>query len=145
MKINNKLKGNINNVFGSNQINSVEKKKKAFLEELKGANKNRIIGRLDDLLDQIDQQGERLSNNRTFKELIRYKKLIQSFMEEAIDKMYNLKEDYSPMQGKIHTVVKSVDSSLEELTEVVMDKEVDRLEILEELDEIRGLLVDLYR
>ena len=37
------------------------------------------------LISDIEQQGKRVSTSRTFKDLARFKKLINSFVEEAID------------------------------------------------------------
>ncbi len=146
MKVDNKSKNDLNMLITSKRkVSKSSRRESSFLEELKGAHGEKIKKQLDQLLELIDEQGERLSKKRTFKELIKYKKMIKGFVKEAVSKMYQVKEDYSPLQGKIYTVIKSVDKSLEDLTKMVVDKEEDRLNILGQLDEIRGLLIDLYR
>ncbi|TDX51307.1 YaaR family protein [Orenia marismortui] len=146
MKIENKLKNNLNTVRASNKkLLKVNGSKSNFLEELEKVHGQQIKGRLDELLDLIDEQGDRLSKHRTFKELVRYKKMIRKFIGEATEKMYNVEENYSPIQGKIHTIVKSVDNSLEDLTKMILKDQTDQLDILAKLDEVRGMLLDLYR
>ncbi|OCL25793.1 hypothetical protein U472_15855 [Orenia metallireducens] len=146
MKIDNKLKSNVNTARASgSKMTRIDGRKTDFLEELTKMHGVQIKGKLDELLEMIDQQGDRLNKHRTFRELIRYKKMVKQFVKEAIGQMYNVQEDYSPMQGKIHTIVKSVDESLEDLTKMILDKQASQLDILGKLDEVRGMLVDLYR
>ncbi|GAB6138928.1 YaaR family protein [Halanaerobaculum tunisiense] len=147
MKIqNSKAKSQFNKSIGSNQqINQVKGKNITFLEELKQVHGTEAKAKLDELLGLIDKQGEKLAEHRTFKELVKYKKMVQNFVNEAVEKMYQVKEDYSPTQGKVQTIVKSVDGSLEELTNLIVDNQSAQLDILDQLDEVRGLLIDLYR
>jgi len=146
MKIDNKLKSNVNTARASgSQVTKINGKKTDFLEELTKVHGVQIKGKLDELLEMIDQQGDRLNKHRTFRELIRYKKMVKQFVKETVGQMYNVQEDYSPMQGKIHTIVKSVDESLEDLTKMILDEQASQLDILGKLDEVRGMLVDLYR
>ena len=146
MKIENKLKRNVKPPLTKrNNVSNSNAQKTSFLEELQQVHGKQIKAKLDKLLDLIDQQGEKLGQQRTFKELIKYKKMVKQFIEEAIEKMYHVQEDYSPTQGKIHTIVKSVDSSLEELTKMIVNNHSAQLDILDQLDEVRGLLIDMYR
>lgn len=146
MKIENKTEGKVQSkLVSQSELNKVESEKTGFLEELKQVHGEKIKAELDDLLGMIDEQGERLAKHRTFKELIKYKKMVKKFVNEAVEKMYQLKEEYSPSQGKIQTLVKSVDSSLEELTDMILDNQSAQIDILDQIDEVRGLLIDLYR
>ena len=146
MKIKNtKSKSNLSSrVATNNKLDKVKGKNITFLEELKEVHGEQVKAKLDELLDMIDDQGQRLAEHRTFKELVKYKKMVKNFINEAVEKMYQLEENYSPMQGKVQTIVKSVDTSLEDLTEMIVDKQSAQLDILAQLDEVRGLLIDLY-
>jgi hypothetical protein len=95
----------------------------------------------------IDEQGEKLSKKRTFEELVKYKNMIQEFIKEAVEQMYKVKEEYSSYGSgnhKVYTIIEKVDENLEELTELVLSKQSTQLEILDRLDEVRGMLVDIY-
>ncbi len=145
MKIENKLKRNLNlPISKSKDSSKIKVKKDTFLEELKRIHGQQTTSKLDELLELIDEQGEKLSKHRTFDELVRYKKMIGNFIEEAVNKMYHLNEDYSAVKGKLYSLVETVDESLEDLTEIVLSEQESQIEILDKLDEIRGLLIDLY-
>ena len=118
---------------------------KSFLNELKKVHGEKIKAKLDDLLKMIDQQGDKLKEHRTFNELLKYKNMVKNFVEEAVGKMYQVKDDYSPTQGKVQSIVTSIDSSLEDLTEMIVENQEKELDILAKLDEVRGMLIDLYR
>ncbi|KXS45829.1 MULTISPECIES: YaaR family protein [unclassified Candidatus Frackibacter] len=150
MKIQNKLKQDLNQILSKSNIkssDSVKSKKSDFLDTLQEVHGREIKAKLDELLGLIDEQGERLSKKRTFKELVRYKKMVQKFVKEAVEKMYKVKEEYSSYGSgnhKVYTLVEKVDESLEELTRLVLDKQATQMEILDRLDEVRGMLVDIY-
>lgn len=126
---------------------SIESNKSDFLDTLQEIHSQEVKAKLDELLGLIDEQGKKLSQNRTFEELVKYKKMVQKFIKEAVEKMYQTKEEYSSSGSgnhKVYTLVEKVDETLEELTELVLDKQATQLEILDRLDEVRGMLVDLY-
>ncbi|SJZ75960.1 YaaR family protein [Selenihalanaerobacter shriftii] len=150
MKIQNKLKQDLNQILAKSETRASEKvegRKSEFLDTLQEINDKKIKAKLDELLTLIDEQGETLSKKRTYKELIRYKKMVQKFVKEAVEQMYKVKEEYSSYGSgnhKVYTLVDKVDKSLEELTELILNKQATQLEILDRLDEVRGMLVDIY-
>ena len=146
IKVDNKPQNKVNTkVSGSEKTTKSEEVEKSFLDELKQVHGEKIKAKLDDLLTMIDQQGDKLAKHRTFSELLKYKNMVKNFVEEAVEKMYQVKEDYSPTQGKVQSLVKSIDSSLEDLTEMIVEDQKPQLDILDKLDEVRGMLIDLYR
>lgn len=98
------------------------------------------------LLDQIDQQGERLSKTADIKELRRYKKLISDFLYEAVKYSHKFhKEGMLDGRGryKVYAMIHKVDEQLDYLTQEVLMEEKDNVNILQRLDDIRGLLLDI--
>lgn len=150
MKIQNDLKKDLNQLLNKSKLQTSESVKNSdnkFLDTLQEVHDANIKEKLDELLGQIDKQGDKLSQKRTFKELVRYKKMVQQFVKEAVEKMYKVKEEFSTYGSgnhKVYNLVEKVDESLEELTELVLDKQSTQLEILDRLDEVRGMLVDIY-
>lgn len=150
MKIQNDLKKNLNQILNQSESQaseSVKSNENNFLDTLQEVHDANIKEKLDKLLGQIDEQGDKLSHKRTFKELVRYKKMVQQFVKEAVGKMYNVKEEFSTYGSgnhKVYNLVEKVDESLEELTELVLNKQSTQLEILDRIDEVRGMLVDIY-
>ncbi|EFW29001.1 YaaR family protein [Selenomonas artemidis] len=102
---------------------------------------------MDRLLEQIDEQGARLSKTPTFDELRSYRALIQSFIGEAIGSMYELRTQAGwdrLGRQKVYTSVRKIDKKLEELTEKIRLGQANQLDIIASHDAIRGMLVDLY-
>ncbi len=74
--------------------------------------------------------------------------LIQQFMGIIVKCSYDVQQKIgkkSLIEDKIYSIVSKIDSSLEELSESVLNKQVDNIKLLNKLDEIRGLLIDLYK
>ena len=102
---------------------------------------------LEELLGKIEQQGKKLGQTPTFSELKAYRDLVKKFMAEAVGQMYDVDAgagwDRRGRQ-KSYTLVKTIDATLEALTEDVRQGQERQLAILEKMDSIRGMLVDLY-
>ena len=102
---------------------------------------------MDRLLEQIDEQGARLSKSPTFDELRSYRSLIQNFIGEAVGTMYELRTQAGwdrLGRQKVYTSVRKIDKKLEEMAEKIRLGQADQLDIIASHDAIRGLLVDLY-
>ncbi|KGG80887.1 hypothetical protein Y919_03845 [Caloranaerobacter azorensis H53214] len=139
---NGKAFNKINEVSNRVDVNKV--KFSQSLKIIEGLNKKE---RLDLLLKQIDNQAERLSKKIDISELIVYKKLVSQFMKEALESMVKFsKNSFLDRRGRhrIYAIIKKVDKELEKLTEDVLKKEKDNLNILRRLDDIRGLILDIY-
>lgn len=102
---------------------------------------------LQELLNEVDDKGRDLVENRTVESLFAYKNLVKSFIEEAVD--YGLKVAEKRGYGragrnKILRSVDSIDEKLLQLTDLVLQKETKHINILGKVGEIKGLLVNLY-
>lgn len=102
---------------------------------------------LEELLKKIDEQGARLSATPTYDELVAYRSLVQTFVSEAVDRMYYLHTDAGwdrLGRQKVFTTVRNVDRELETLAEKIRLGQTNQLDIVASQDAIRGMLVDLY-
>jgi len=125
----------------------VEGNQAVFGEQLFRVRGDIIKEKLENLLRDIAAQGQKLTENLNIKDLKRYKELVRSFMHEAVDKMYRLKEEAGwDRRGrhKIYMMVNTVDKELENLTALMVEEQKDKVAILAKIDEIRGLLLDIY-
>lgn len=105
------------------------------------------MGQLDKLLKKIDEQGARLSRTPTYDELKSYRTLIQNFVGEAVNRMYDMhsQSGWDRMgRQKVYTTVRKIDKKLEDMAEKIRLGQADSLSIVASHDAIRGLLVDLY-
>jgi uncharacterized protein len=99
------------------------------------------------ILQEVDQQGQRLSENPTFTELRKYKDLVKRFMGEVTKNGVGLyqTESWDPYGGnKTLKTIQVLDSKLMELTDHVLNQQNTGLSILDRIGEIKGLLINLY-
>ncbi|WP_251554547.1 YaaR family protein [Neobacillus muris] len=119
----------------------------SFQGIMKSYSKELTQDRLTQLLQDIDQQGQNLSENPTFHQLKKYKDLVKQFMGEVSKQGTGLyqTETWNYMGG--HQSLKTVrvlDQKLIELTSHVLSEQSSGLSILERIGEIKGLLINLY-
>ncbi|MBS7683858.1 YaaR family protein, partial [Vibrio cholerae] len=79
--------------------------------------------------------------------LRRYKKMVKDFMDEAVNNALKLEEQSGfnrRGRTKVYKIVKEVDKKLVELTNTLLDKEKNGLDILQSVGEIQGLLINIY-
>lgn len=103
--------------------------------------------KMNQLLQEIEQQGIKLSESRTVEHLRQYKKLIKQFLQHAVQNGLELSEDCgfnSRGSLKIYRLVKEVDQKLIELTNEILDKEKEGLRTLQLIGEIKGMLINIY-
>ena len=105
---------------------------------------------LDEALKQMAQdiikQGERLTEKVDIAELRAYKKMISEFLDEAVRGFAKFsKESHMDRRGRhrIYSIIKKVNSNLEELTQEILKSEKDHLKILARVEDIRGLILDI--
>ncbi len=118
-----------------------------FSEALQNSDSKRRSEICATLLEQIDAQSEELKKGITPAGVKRYRKLVQNFMKEALQQSYSLdQESRWDRSGnrKVFVTVKKINESLEKLTDALLNKEKKHIDLVAKLDEIRGLLLDLY-
>ena len=71
--------------------------------------------------------------------------MIKEYLESILKFMYNTKKDISFWQTQYFITVDTIDAKLEELTTALLKDETDNLNMAASIDEIQGLIVDIYR
>lgn len=98
-------------------------------------------------LEEIDDYAKRLRRNPIMENLLRYKGKVRALLRFLVKQSYVVQESifYDPHgRRRLLMLVKTIDEKLEELTRGFLSEQDDHLELLGRLDEIRGLLLDLY-
>ncbi|MVP02157.1 MULTISPECIES: YaaR family protein [Paenibacillus] len=101
---------------------------------------------LNRLLQQIGLQGDRLSRSMTLRELRQYKLLIKQFLEETARQGVTLRDTRGwDRRGrtKRYKLLEEADSTLLAMADELLETEQGRLEILQRIGEIRGMLIHL--
>lgn len=102
---------------------------------------------LNRLMEKLTQQGDKVARFRSFKDLSKFKGLVKQFVKEAVQYGLDLKQTRNfSMNGQNRklTIVDTIDEKLVELTDSVFDQEKKSIDILGQIGEIKGLLVNLY-
>lgn len=119
----------------------------SFVEKLKSVASAERKKHLDQLLASLDQQAKIFIEKPIYENLLTYKELVQAFMKEAVNKSYEVKECLgrrSLEKQKVYYIVEKVNKDLEYLTEKILLNHSETINLVGKMDEIRGLLLDLY-
>lgn len=114
------------------------------LIKIEGANQEEIIR---NLADAIFEQGEKLGKKVDIRELKKYKQLISAFLEEAVGASCKFSKDsFLDRRGRyrVYATIKKINDEVAELTKEVLSSEKDNIKILQKLDDIRGLIMDIF-
>ncbi|MDD4569764.1 MAG: YaaR family protein [Tepidanaerobacteraceae bacterium] len=102
---------------------------------------------IDQELETIHEIGRRLSQSMSLADLKDYRQRIAKFLKMCISRGLCFKEENFPARygrSKILSIVKTVNQKLLALAEVMLSENRDPLKAMALVDEIRGLLLDLY-
>ncbi|WP_431732484.1 YaaR family protein [Clostridium pasteurianum] len=119
--------------------------KKDFSKSFNFAQQQKSEQELRDLQDEIKKKGNRLIITKCYGDVRAYKNLIQEYLQSVLDHMYSVKKDISFWQTQYYITVETIDAKLEELTQQLLQEEKEKIQIAGTVDEIAGLIVDLYK
>lgn len=105
-----------------------------------------VQARVSALVNEIFEQGKKISKKTDIRDMRRYRELIKSFLNEVVYRSHQFsRENFLDRRGRhrVYGIVKLIDQNLDELAEELLKEEKDNLLILNKVDEIRGLLLDI--
>jgi hypothetical protein len=138
----------ISRINSKRSISREEKKvdlKKDFSQSFNQARERKSEQQLKKMVEDIKKKGNRLVITKCYADVRAYKRLIKEYLESILQHMYDLKKDISFWQTQYFITVDTIDIKLEELTELLLQDEKENLSIAATIDEIQGLIVDIYR
>lgn len=133
----------INNLVSSTK----SPEKSSFQKKLESVNEENVRERLDTLMDYVDQYGEKLKETMDKEDLQAYKKQVKEFLKIIQKEFARTKQSFSwDNQGNLKTymIIEKINNQMEKLQEEFIQDQADVLEVVRRIDEIRGLLLDLY-
>ena len=102
---------------------------------------------LQSFLDRLKTQGTKLSETLSLRDLKDFRDIVKAFLRSTFGQSRKMQDESSwDSQGrpKIMARVAKIDHALDELGKQLLDQQAKPLEILTKIDEIRGLIVDLF-
>ena len=138
----------IKRVGGSKPISTDTKKiegKRDFSQSFSFARERRSEEQLKEMLDNIKKKGNRLVISKCYSDVKAYKNMIKEYLQAVLRNMYNIKKDISFWQTQYFITVDTIDEKQEELTQMLLNGETDNIKVAASIDEISGLVVDIYK
>lgn len=97
-------------------------------------------------LEEIREQGERMVKRADIRELQKYRSMVSKMLEDVVSGAYSFqKSGWFDARGRhrMFAIIKKVNGRLDELAQQMISDQKDNLQLLDAVDDIRGLLVDL--
>lgn len=119
--------------------------KKDFSQSFSQQRHKKSEEQLNKMVDDIKKRGSKLITTKTYVDVVMYKKMIKEYLESILKFMYETKKDISFWQTQYFITIDTIDLKLEELTQSLLSDEKDNINIASTIDEIQGMIVDIYR
>ena len=129
-------------------INTIEnkgiKQKSSFNDSFNQANIFKSKEEIESYIREIKLIGDRVVATQNYNDVLNYKKVIKSYLRSVVDYMYSLNQESSFWDGNYFKTVKIVDEKLEGITKELLYDQKDNIDLATKIDEINGLLIDMY-
>ena len=122
--------------------------REAFTTKLQEVQDLQAREELERRLVEVDRLAGELGRKPNKDNLKNYRKGVGDFLDEVLRRAYRVEESLTLTPGgktKIHLKVESVNKSLDALADMVMRDQAEPLMVLKKLDEIRGMIKDIYK
>ena len=106
-----------------------------------------LAERLNLMMEEIVMQGDKIVKRMDVRDMRRYRTLIKEFMNEIVNRSHKFSRDnFLDRRGRhrVYGIIRLVDENLDELAQELVNEESDKIAILARVDEIRGLLLDIF-
>lgn len=137
----------VTGLIGKDDKKISESKTNSFRAQLVKIEGDTQEERVKNLALMIFEQGEKLGKKVDIRELKKYKDLISSFLEEAVGSSCKFsKESFLDRRGRyrVYATVKKINEEVDSLTKEVLSAQKDNIKVLQKLDDIRGLIMDIF-
>lgn len=140
----------VSNAAPVNQVNETQQVQKGddsfkftLVSKIDDAN---LKEKLSSLMENINQQGEKIAKHMDINDLQKYRDLVKEFMNEVVNRSHEFtRENFLDRKGRhrVYGMIRQVDDNLDGLAKELVKEEKDHIAILGHIDEIRGLLLDI--
>ncbi|PZE19182.1 YaaR family protein [Paenibacillus xerothermodurans] len=129
---------------GDNTV-SQQLQSKSFLDMMQQQDERASQEQLQRVLQQIHMQGDRLARSMTVRELHQYKLLVKQFLEETARRGIQLRDTRGwdrRGRSKRYKLLEEIDRELLSMADDMLETEQGRIELLQKVGDIRGMLIN---
>jgi uncharacterized protein YaaR (DUF327 family) len=119
----------------------------SFAEVVAKRNEELALERFQQLAKEIEEQGKILAESRSVEDLRKYKKLVKKLLDDVVKNGLQLSEQRGfnwSGRSRLYKIVKEVDKKLIDLTNAVLQREKEGIDLLSTIGEIQGLIINIY-
>ncbi|WP_019420266.1 YaaR family protein [Paenibacillus sp. OSY-SE] len=119
---------------------------KSFADMMHHSHERSSGEELQQRLQDIHRQGERLAKSMTVRELRQYRTLVKRFLEDTVRQGMKIRDARGwdrRGRNKRYKLVDEIDEALIALAEELLETEQGKIELLQKVGEIRGMLINL--
>lgn len=124
--------------------NKGNKAKSDFSENFSQANRSKTKEELEQYIKEIKETGQRLIITQNYTDVLKYKKAIKGYLKSVVDYVYSLNKNTSFWDSNYFTTINTVNEKLDEMTRELVYEQKDNIDIASKIDEINGLILDIY-
>jgi len=103
--------------------------------------------KLSGMMADIVTQGNKIKKHMDIRDMRHYRSLIKSFMNEIVNHSHAFsRENFLDRRGRhrVYGIIRLIDENLDKLAEQLIADEKDAMKILAAVDEIKGLIMDIF-
>jgi uncharacterized protein len=144
----------VGRVSTENQINTAVMDKpsssgmgSSFQRQMSDLSQSEYREYIEGLKNSIFAQGETVKDNADISAFVIYRKLLSQLMNEVASNAYvSSRTGAFDSRGrhKVFTIIRSVNKKLDEMAREILSEQDDNIRLLQMVDDIRGLLVDMF-
>lgn len=112
-------------------------------QQVMAAGANQIRASLDALMQDVDSCANALLQDPNEARLTQYTQAVRQFLRKAQGEAYAVSKNFD-RHNRLYTVVREVDAPLADLADQVLRSQGRALEMAARIQEIRGILLDMF-
>lgn len=113
----------------------------SFMKSYKSATKEE----LENYIKDIKKKGNKLILTKSYVDVKNYKTTIKNYLKAVVDYTYTLNKNIGFWENQYYSTVETINEKIESLTNELLSEEKENLDISSTIDNIQGLLIDIYK
>lgn len=119
--------------------------KSDFTESFMKSYKSATREELENYIKDIKKKGSKLILTKSYVDVKNYKATIKNYLKAVVEYTYTLNKNIGFWENQYYSTVETINEKLESLTNQLLSEEKENLDISSTVDNIQGLLIDIYK